>query len=679
MKATRRWPCLGLAIWLSLSAGCIPTRSTRTSHDVVLSHRTASRRTGEPAQALLSVTESDGQTVRLALSRTETCRRAEVESFQTRTTVEREVPPVLHVGAYVVAAALIGGGTAVLVDAPSVADGSDPRLRNPLGQDAAIGIGIGLNVTGLVALVYGVAASVDDVDREEITEPDERETRTEVVACNGAPSQEQVIAELHEQGRVVAQRSVGETTATGDLVVDVMSVLGDDIAEGRTLTFRAGSASVDVDATPFVVAAEQQAWSSELSSDALRAFLVRFPNGAHAQQARSALRVRVAEASRPAPPELSELPISEYPEPGAAWEPFATWTPTPGVTLVVEVTTRNEGLALSARPRGGTGQRTELSVLETYRTLEMRALPGGRAAAIWIDRTIDEDVDSGPAWPERAVLFGWNAATNAATVIETWRGIGPVPTWLADGLVVRIEEAIARGDSAAASAGISWLDWSGDRRSARRLEAVLARVERAATEGRIRQQIADGRLGEAEAEIETLRRDRAAAASVRGLAALLRDAERMQQAASGESERGSELAGATAALNRLMFTPQSEFHSLCSELASVVVRDHEVSVALRDDSRMYVGDPERCMAYDLMRAVNVVLREVPTATRVRATYAVRVTNRYGEETGWRVTHRGGLTRGTFDRIQRRWLLIAPGAFGWTEAMSGCWALMIDEQ
>jgi hypothetical protein len=279
---------------LTLASGCIPVRSTRTARDVVLSRHARTAEPTSPPTGSLAIVETSARGVRFQVDRSSLCRHVEIEAFETRTSVAHEPDPVIHVGAYIVAAALAGAGVAVLVDAPSVADGMDPRVRNPVGADGAVGIGIGLSLGGLAALAYGVAASIEDADEVEVDEPGTRETRSEMVTCHAGPAEDvRIEIEVRERGDTITRRSLGRTDASGSLAVDLIEAIGDEIAEGRSLFIVAGGSTRAIETEPLLPAAEASAWTrgtGVVGTAALREFLAAFPHGAHAAEARTRLR-----------------------------------------------------------------------------------------------------------------------------------------------------------------------------------------------------------------------------------------------------------------------------------------------------------------------------------------------------------------------------------------------------
>jgi hypothetical protein len=295
MSLTGPWHCIALCL-AALTAGCIPIRTTRVAHEVTLATSTREDDTDGDPRRTIDITASDERSLTLRVQQSETCRRVHLQRYEAHTTVTHEVNPFVHVGAYVAAASLLGAGIGVFVDAPNVAVGSDPHVRNPVGRDGAIGVGVGLEALGVAALIYGAFASAEDADDEDVDPARERETGSEEIECrSGAASSEPVYATIRSGAEAVVRLPVGLTDTDGSLTVDLIAAFPTQLAEGRDVTFDAGDATVTTPVRPFLRIAEAERWDAGLPTiDQVRAFIAAFPHGAHradATRALAALRV----------------------------------------------------------------------------------------------------------------------------------------------------------------------------------------------------------------------------------------------------------------------------------------------------------------------------------------------------------------------------------------------------
>jgi hypothetical protein len=394
-------------------------------------------------------------------------------------------------------------------------------------------------------------------------------------------------------------------------------------------------------------------------------------------------------------PQLVSAPESE------AVSPRAVWSTSDGRVFVIWIGS-NGDIAI-AQP----GDAVEMAVNVGHFTpvaeqLCIRSLEGDRLAfAVGGRRGMTGDCDDAevpPRSPRLAVLLGFDASTGGLIVWERWE-VDPIigeppmpPAWLRepmpealDVLIGRASRALDAGDLASADSAIgSVAREPGATRALARLRARL-RAARAALLAAERQRIEDG-IGDAidagsfdDADdllsaLAALPRGEARARTLRRRLAMARaEAERERDSAASAAE----LAAIREALSRQMFTVGGDYSSFCSNLADLTVTDHEARVALRDDGRGWASDPEHCGAYDMLTVVVVVLESVPSIARVRVSLGIPVENRFGEETGLRVAHRGEMTRSTYERIRRNWFLGHPGVLGWTHAVAGAWSLLLE--
>ncbi len=414
---------------------------------------------------------------------------------------------------------------------------------------------------------------------------------------------------------------------------------------------------------------------------------------------------------------VDEMPMDIAPIDGAesSWHVIAAWAPTEGTRVLLEARRRAPGdpARLTARvpsdedgtPADGTdwaldASRTALREwTEPALTMTLRVLPDGRLLILWSDLRFDGDDDAGVEYddhgtliegfrfgPSAALLLTWTAP-GPVTVAGTWRSSeGAAPDWV----TAPPARAAVRSAGEAASAAIAagsfeeaerWIDrlgQLGEQRLAREIRRELAGAEEAARrrgrEELVRTAIDEGRLEDAERELTALERDRGARALVRSLRSTLRAAR-----AAADRARESTLAASVATqLTEQM--AHGDVGADCSRLVTATFAGGLVSLALRRDPRLVIRDPEHCMMMDLMNTIVFVLRTFPDVRTVRATFAEPIENRYGEETGLRITLRAAMTRESFDRVEDRWLRVYfhGHLFGWTIAAGRTWDLMQSE-
>ena len=445
--------CLGALLTLASLVGCIPLHSTRTARDVVLSTSVRVEEPSGPATRTLSIINSDARGVFLRVNQSFDCRRVEIEDFETRTTEVREVEATLHVGAYVAAATAFGLGAWILTDAPNVADGSDPRLTNPVGRDGAYGVGIGVEVAGLLPLIYGIATSAQDVDREEVGPRRAREATSQNVTCHDGPAPNVSIdVEVLDHSRTITRRSIGTTDVSGSLSIDLIEAVGDEIADGRSIAVIAGRERVVVRVEPLLPEAESLAWgrlwaTGFAGSAGLRGFLAFHPRGAHAAEARDRLRdARMMELRTSISDALSRDDLAAV---DASLEELRRLAPDDPMISETERRRAERVQALDAAEaeRQATAARAAAdahatlvreaerveSLLRCHLWRDGGSSPewydashpaGGPELGIWIGR----NGRTSGAWAVRVNDYGWVALTIVATIGQTalgvWRVIG---------------------------------------------------------------------------------------------------------------------------------------------------------------------------------------------------------------------------------------------------------------
>lgn len=283
---------------VAFTQACVPLSETRTTRTVVLERNERVATEEAEQRQVIEVARVTDRGVDIRVLDVSECPRYQTERYETHTRVERRTNGFLHGASYAVAGLSAAGGIAVFVDAPNVADGTS-GVTNPIGSEGAYAIGIGLSVTALAALVYGIANSVADVDSEEVSEPSVRDT--------GEVGREECGREPRVGERVTIGGSdpvlVGSTGQGGMLSVDLFAVLGAiRIGRNDTVVLTSGSADLEVSTSPYQEAAAERAWRvvDTRSIGSLETYTRAFPNGPDADEARAQLhRLR---ALRDAPP-----------------------------------------------------------------------------------------------------------------------------------------------------------------------------------------------------------------------------------------------------------------------------------------------------------------------------------------------------------------------------------------
>lgn len=253
---------------------------------------------------------------RLVLQTTRGCERVAWERVEILEVHEADEDLTEEAVVLVLAAIPLGIGVGLLVDAPHVYDDErNSPTYNATGQTGAYAAGTVLtSIGGLMALgpiveLFRVAAAGEETIR---TEERRGEVKSGNVACPGESDPMRTSVVLEAGSERIATPGTDEQ---GHLELDLARAISPDVAE-RAVTVRvivSGKIVGELDIQPIVDKqrqlerdAEEETWLEanpercRASSEAeaclgVRTYLLKFPDGAHAEEARQLLEARAAD------------------------------------------------------------------------------------------------------------------------------------------------------------------------------------------------------------------------------------------------------------------------------------------------------------------------------------------------------------------------------------------------